>query len=873
LQGSAKFLKRRGYEWYTDGIAAGLEPVTWNPIEMMLMKGAEMRRYYEFHRNLNELAARGDRVFVKLGDDAPENFVTVRDKAFEVWAPPVTGLREAFDAGLREGLETFAKDNGIDLERKVSIGKGKGRAWGYSVSNANTIVTRFGGPDFVYPHEIGHAIEDQHHFLAAVTTDPNPLIGKALEDQINALADARFGHDPNAARSFRQYVREDDEKAAVIVQAYVSARDLFAKLAPDVLDRFEQFIAARPKLAPLADIRPTLTLGSDKAEKQIAGPQLVGHYYLPAEAARLYENMLAPSLLSKSAIVRGVFGANSFFTALNLGFSAFHLTGSLIRSMATEFDRALVGLTRGRLLTAAGGVFAPLAPVLHYDLGRKLIKAWYKPDGVDPMTLRILDALRSGGFRPKMSTAFRSQAGQQIRRAWRQAIGQAKEGTKGAAAAAVANASLRTVQKSFPALMQAANWLTMEHGVPHLKSGAAYMLMVQELNKLGPNATQDQVREAARRVVDLSDERYGLLVYDNLLIPRWIKETMMMSQRAVGWNVGTGRAYAGAALETATMPRRILDAATGNAKPEAEGVLTHRQAYAVGMFGLVGLAGALLTYLMTGHRPKELKDYYYPPTGEVDEHGRPIRLSLPTELRDVIGFMQRPGQTITNKRSPLISIAGGILSNKDFWNEQVRDPESSRWQQTKDVAKFIGKQMLPISYTSEERLKEQGASPGKRALSFAGIQEAPRRESLTKAEQLAKDILERTRAQGGMSRQEADRVRAKIAILHTLRTGDEKATEAAMQQAVNDGLLSQREAINLAKHSHENPLAMQVASSNVTVIEAIRIWNAATPIEREDIRQAVAHKIIHDPRLTPEQKDGFLRRTFPEEFQPAKKAG
>src|SRR5262249_38668704 len=155
---------------------------------------------------------------------------------------------------LRQGLEDFAKANGIDISRVAKLpGKGP-ETWGVSYKGMNQTVEKFGGPDFVRAHEIGHAIEDQHHFLDDWIRKPgNPLAGQAIEDQLDRLADLR-GLGPKQ----QDYAHGDAEKAAVVFQAYVSARSLMAREAPDVLDRFEAFLAHDPKLSPLMDLEPGL---------------------------------------------------------------------------------------------------------------------------------------------------------------------------------------------------------------------------------------------------------------------------------------------------------------------------------------------------------------------------------------------------------------------------------------------------------------------------------------------------------------------------------------------------------------------------------------------------------------------------------------
>jgi hypothetical protein len=843
LEGSKGFLKQRSYEYYTDGLAAGLEPVTWNPVEQMLMKGAEMRRYYETQSTLQAFKAQGNAKFFKIGaKDVPEGWRHPDDKMFEVWAPPVTGVKEAFDAGMRQQLMDYAKDQGINAERKMSLGRGKGRAWGLSYRDQSHIISRFGGPDFVIAHEIGHALEDRHNFLAAITSDPDPQMAETLKRQMNDLADARFEHDPDASASFREYVRDKEEKAATVVQAYIAARQLFQHVAPDVLDRFERYIAANPAMAPLSGIRPSLTLGVAEGEKSLAGPQLVGHYHVPGEIASLYDNMLAPGILAKSGAARVFFGANSIFTGLNLGLSLFHATGTAIRSMTTELGRGLVGVTRGDLGTAAGAAIStPIAPALHYARGGQVIKEWYKAGSTNPEVRRIVEQLASGGFRPTMDRAFKSRAMQEIARAWRAAQGQAKEGTPGAGAAAAANAVFKTLGKTPGAVMQAMNWAVLEHIVPRLKSGAAYNLMRQELARLPAGASQQQVAAVARRVVDMVDNRFGQLVYDNLFWPKWAKESAMMAQRATGWNLGTVREWGGAAIDAAATPHRAYKQAKGTAAPENDSWFTHRMGGAAATLLLVGAIGGMLHRLMTGKNPEHARDFIYPQTGDTDDNGHPVRLSLPTDLKDVGGYISHPLQTLKNKTSPLIGILGSILSNKDYWGTQVYNEDDTAGQKAKSIGKFAAQSAIPFSYQSDQRLKGEGATPGKRAMSYLGVQQMSPQYSLTPAEAMAQQIARDQMPIGGRTQFAADQAKSKNDLSQTLRHEPTADWGKTLQEAGRSGKFSQKDLEASASKATELPLVHHV--EHMSLHDALRVWQVADAGEQHKLQAAIVAKI------------------------------
>lgn len=84
LEGGKGFLKQRTYEYFSDGLAAGLEPITNNPVEMMLLKGQEVRRYIYGQTIFQEMKDAGLAKFVKFGAEAPEGWTKINDKIAQV---------------------------------------------------------------------------------------------------------------------------------------------------------------------------------------------------------------------------------------------------------------------------------------------------------------------------------------------------------------------------------------------------------------------------------------------------------------------------------------------------------------------------------------------------------------------------------------------------------------------------------------------------------------------------------------------------------------------------------------------------------------------------------------------------------------------
>jgi len=94
LEGPASFLKKRTIPTTADGIAAGLTPVTYNPVRLALYKINEMNRYVMAHRIKDELIKEGLAKFVRFGKKPPEGWQLLDDKIFRVlqWSEAEQGF-------------------------------------------------------------------------------------------------------------------------------------------------------------------------------------------------------------------------------------------------------------------------------------------------------------------------------------------------------------------------------------------------------------------------------------------------------------------------------------------------------------------------------------------------------------------------------------------------------------------------------------------------------------------------------------------------------------------------------------------------------------------------------------------------------------
>jgi hypothetical protein len=171
----------------------------------------------------------------------------------------------------------------------------------------------------------------------------------------------------------------------------------------------------------------------------------------------------------------------------------------------------------------------------------------------------------------------------------------------------------------------------------------------------------------------------GQVVYDNLFWNRTFKDLAMASVRSVGWNLGTIRELGGGMVDLAwagegraqgrgaraLAPRGVRARAADHRRPV-------RRAYQM---------------LRTGEGPSELKDYFYPKTGELDPDGNPERVQVPSYMKDLFAYAGHPWETVKHKVSPAAGSVFEMLENEDFYGDQIRNPDDPLVKQVKQEAR------------------------------------------------------------------------------------------------------------------------------------------------------------------------------------------
>jgi DNA repair protein RadC len=839
LEGSKAFLRQRVLDYTVDGLKAGLRPVSDNPIDMVLTKLHEVHRFVAAQDMLTEAKAIGARKFVYMFETPPDAWIKVDDPTSTVHGPPFVTLPEAFDAQMRAKTIELLQQLGVPHERLARLG---GQRWGEAEKSGvppGEIRTRFAGPLQVYWHELGHVLDYRYHWIDQIAHDakrPNLSGNSEIENQFRKLADLRLP-DSGATAGFKKYIRTRDEKAAVMLEAYIHAPDRMKDVAPNIYSRVQKFIRNHPELQPIEDIRPNLAIGSMKQQIRIGGLVTLGHYYMPEGAAQVFNNYLSPGL-QRFGIVRSFRQSTNILSGLQLGFSAFHAGFTSIDAAVSQFALGLRYLSEGKLGKAAEKITTtPLAPITNYITGRRVQRAMIEPGYGSPEIQNIARLAVQAGLRATVDPFWKTQIKRNMVRAWHEGGVQGFAGTILRAPFAMSEQLMRPI---------------LEYLVPRQKLGVFAGMAQAHMERLGPNADIYAVCDALARAADSTEDRMGQITYDNLFYNRMIRDVALLAFRAYGWTFGKYRALVGGISDVVQTPGRVRAGGP---------MVSDRMAYLVALPMVVAGIGSLMNYWMTGQPPQDWRDAFMPRTGGLDRHGNPQRLWPPTYIKDFLSDWHDYPNTkkmlgsFANKLNPWFAIAADLVNNADFYGTRIYNPDDPILKTLLDRAAFVIKSATPFSVTSAARLKESEPSLMQAVLPFFGFVPAKAELSMTPAQLRAAQLMYDSLPRGARTPEKAEQSRLIAELMRDMKNQDPK-----WRDRLNTGLLSgqiqQAQAAGLFKSLPLSPWQYQVKKLGVQ--DAMKVWDLANPAEREQIRAIILMKIDKAKSVSPQEKSRFL---------------
>lgn len=562
----------------------------------------------------------------------------------------------------------------------------------------------------------------------------------------------------------------------------------------------------------------------EPGDVSVPGMRIMGEHWAPEPVARIVNNYLSPGLRG-NAIYDAYRGLGNTLNQAQLGFSAFHLG---FTSMDASVSRAALGMeyiASGVRNPSAANVAkglrelisAPAAPVTNAMLGKRIRAAYLNPEGASPDMLALANAVKEAGGRVRQDSFYQNSAPERMVKSWR------------------AGAYGKATALSLPALMEYSSGWLMNHVVPMQKLGVFGDMAQKVLADLPPEATLAERRDALGKSWDSVDNRMGQVVYDNLFWNKTFKDLSMASVRSVGWNLGTIRELGGGIGDILGVGKDVL---TGKA---AEAEMTHRAAYVAALPLTVGFYGAVYQYLRTGEGPSELKDYFFPKTGEVDADGNPERVQIASYMKDLFAYAGDPWSTVKHKVSPILATTYEMLQNEDFYGDEIRNPEDPAVKQIKQEADYIAKQTLPFSIRNIQENKNRGdQSNATKFGNWFGITPAPRSRVRSDAQNLMADYLKH-KAPGGATPEDVEVRKTRAEILAGLRGNKGVDLTDAITNALERHQLTPPDIATLMKRAGMTPA--QEKYKRLTLPQAVEVFKVATPREKALFSEALLAKV------------------------------
>lgn len=486
------------------------------------------------------------------------------------------------------------------------------------------------------------------------------------------------------------------------------------------------------------------------------GRRIMGYYIAKEPVADIMNNYLSSSLYNSpyfgTAFKSWMAVANSL-NQFQLGvFSGFHAGFTSIETQITagaEIFKDIYGVIKGnRSIGDLSKSIAryPVAMVNTSREGSKIIAEWNAPTmdvatnvavGTLPTdtpsrVAQIAKAteIAGGGF--KMEQGLRTYQSEAMRRNW------------------YGGEKLKAAIRSPIALTELGMKPIMEFLVPRQKAGV-FGEMAGRIISQNPTKTMEELRPQFRQAWNRVDARLGQVRYDRLFTHNAAKNFIQGLVRAPGWTGGTIAEVGGAPQDAAKFIAEWMR--TGKAPDN----MPDRVAYVLSLVGSMALTNGLLTYAFTGEKPQGI-DYFAFRDGGKDDKGNPTRFLLPSYMKDIYAWYKNPAHTALAKTHPLISLAGEIAKNRDYYNNMIYDEEKGIVNQDSviRIGTHLAKAYIPFWIRGageiaerEGGLKETIAQhPGKLITPQIGIMPATRSYTQTDLDEVMnkynKTIITRT---------------------------------------------------------------------------------------------------------------------------------
>jgi hypothetical protein len=238
--------------------------------------------------------------------------------------------------------------------------------------------------------------------------------------------------------------------------------------------------------------------------------------------------------------------------------------------------------------------------------------------------------------------------------------------------------------------------------------------------------------------------------------------------------------------------------------------------------------------------PGSFKDWYYPRTGRKNPDGSEERVQPASYLRDVRDVSTAPWQTLKNKANPGAALLFDMLNNRDFFGDQIRNPDDPAVTQLAQEARYILGQAMPLGVRNVQEGVKRGQSLATSTQSLLGITPAPKAVVRSAAMNRMRDILATRGGSGGRTPEQRDQSAQRTDLMGRLRQHEPNAPKA-LGEAVARGEMSPAAAQRNAKASAMPGSADQFR--HLTLPEALEVYRLATPEERRTLGPVLSDKL------------------------------
>lgn len=627
--------------------------------------------------------------------------------------------------------------------------------------------------------------------------------GKGWDQNINQKA-ARYLLDLENA-GFKLRMTNPEE----IMRARQYSSDI-AKLKVDSLEELSHLGIAREKTRG-SFIQPGETEWTSPNGKQ---------YYLPDHANQVFHNAFdTKSLWDDTGAVgmsyRGLMWAKNALVPWKL-LSLFHpLHVELGMNSGTNAVNAIKSWAAGNMSageaagTTLGKMILPVDALARLRYGLRgmqpeAMKAWrgeLDPAKMTPEINRQITMALEGGFNPEMAAEYKNQH----IKAFKDAIGRVKD-SYGTNLFADAQALWQLPFAALEGIWTRPvfeNWIPAMKWEAYQKSSLAHMAANPDL------ASKPLDRMVAlRKISKMIDDRFGEMQYKTLFMDRMVKDIAVASFLSYGWQYGFMRSYVGAFPEAAR-------AFTQNEPLAGRGTLRERIAKGeldktlfLGNYLMATMFyGGLMTWALSGDTPKDIMDYIYPRNGDKNPDGSDARVSTPFYTREFVsipkhmqeeGALKGLGITVANKLTPALGLISGLVTNKDFFNREISDPNADLTKRTLQKLAYVAGELEPISSSAPRR---SGKAEFKDyALAAAGFAPAPKYVTEGPAEALIHQYLKYHRP-AVTPYEKAQRGQEVYQLFRLKQGGDVQAFETELDRVRSKYKLTDKEVDRIRKEA------------------------------------------------------------------------